>query len=46
MANVDILLIIASFAQIHEDQVAKHGPQLVFVAGFVFALPVGNEGHI
>ena len=25
------LLIIASFAQVHEDQVAKHEPQLVFV---------------
>jgi len=25
------LLIIASFAQVHEDEVAKHEPQLVFV---------------
>jgi aspartate 1-decarboxylase len=25
------LLIIASFAQVHEDQVAGHEPQLVFV---------------
>ena len=25
------LIIIASFAQVHEDQVAAHKPQLVFV---------------
>jgi aspartate 1-decarboxylase len=30
-ANVGDLLIIASFAQVHEDQVAGHEPQLVFV---------------
>jgi aspartate 1-decarboxylase len=30
-ASVGDLLIIASFAQVHEDQVAKHAPQLVFV---------------
>jgi L-aspartate-alpha-decarboxylase len=30
-ASVGDLLIIASFAQVHEDQVAKHEPQLVFV---------------
>jgi len=27
------LLIIASFAQVHEDRVATHKPQLVFVEG-------------
>jgi len=30
-ASVGDLLIIASFAQVHEEQVAKHEPQLVFV---------------
>ncbi|WP_404301933.1 aspartate 1-decarboxylase [Alicycliphilus denitrificans] len=30
-ACVGDLLIIAAFAQVHEDQVAKHQPQLVFV---------------
>lgn len=30
-ASVGDLLIIASFAQVHEDQVATHQPQLVFV---------------
>jgi aspartate 1-decarboxylase len=30
-ASVGDLLIIASFAQVHEDQVAGHEPQLVFV---------------
>jgi aspartate 1-decarboxylase len=25
------LIIIAAFAQVHEDQVAQHAPQLVFV---------------
>ena len=30
-ASVGDLLIIASFAQVPEDQVAKHEPQLVFV---------------
>ena len=30
-ASVGDLLIIASFAQVHEDQVAGHQPQLVFV---------------
>ena len=30
-ACVGDLLIIASFAQVHEDQVAAHQPQLVFV---------------
>ena len=30
-ATVGDLLIIASFAQVHEDQVAGHEPQLVFV---------------
>ena len=30
-AAVGDLIIIASFAQVHEDQVAKHKPQLVFV---------------
>ena len=29
--NLLDLLIIASFAQVHEDQVAGHEPQLVFV---------------
>ena len=29
--SVGDLLIIASFAQVHEDQVATHEPQLVFV---------------
>ena len=30
-ASVGDLLIIAAFAQVHEDQVATHQPQLVFV---------------
>ncbi len=30
-ASVGDLLIIASFAQVHEDQVARHQPRLVFV---------------
>ena len=30
-ACVGALLIIASFAQVHEDQVKAHAPQLVFV---------------
>src|SRR5207244_1134407 len=30
-AAVGDLIIIASFAQVHEDQVAGHKPQLVFV---------------
>ncbi len=30
-ASVGDLLIIAAFAQVHEDQVAAHQPQLVFV---------------
>jgi aspartate 1-decarboxylase len=30
-AAVGDLIIIASFAQVHEEQVAKHKPQLVFV---------------
>lgn len=30
-ASVGDLLIIASFAQVHESQVAEHKPQLVFV---------------
>lgn len=30
-AAVGDLIIIASFAQVHEDQVASHKPQLVFV---------------
>jgi aspartate 1-decarboxylase len=30
-AAVGDLIIIAAFAQVHEDQVAKHQPQLVFV---------------
>ena len=30
-AAVGDLIIIASFAQVHEDQVATHKPQLVFV---------------
>ena len=30
-ASVGDLLIIASFAQVHEDQIATHKPQLVFV---------------
>ena len=30
-AAVGDLLIIAAFAQVHEDQVPKHEPQLVFV---------------
>ncbi|WP_343591238.1 aspartate 1-decarboxylase [Paracidovorax wautersii] len=30
-ASVGDLLIIAAFAQVHEDQVASHQPQLVFV---------------
>ena len=30
-ASVGDLLIIAAFAQVHEDQVATHEPQLVFV---------------
>lgn len=30
-ASAGDLIIIASFAQVHEDQVASHSPQLVFV---------------
>ncbi len=30
-ASVGDLIIIAAFAQVHEDQVAAHQPQLVFV---------------
>src|SRR3990167_5162716 len=30
-ASVGDLIIIAAFAQVHEDQVATHKPQLVFV---------------
>ena len=30
-ASVGDLIIIAAFAQVHEDQVATHQPQLVFV---------------
>jgi L-aspartate-alpha-decarboxylase len=30
-ASVDDLVIIAAFAQVHEDQVALHQPKLVFV---------------
>ena len=30
-ASVGDLIIIAAFAQVHEDQVASHEPQLVFV---------------
>lgn len=30
-ASVGDLIIIAAFAQVHEDQVATHTPQLVFV---------------
>lgn len=30
-AAVDDLIIIAAFAQVHEDQVAAHKPRLVFV---------------
>jgi len=30
-ASVGDLIIIAAFAQVHEDQVAMHQPQLVFV---------------
>jgi aspartate 1-decarboxylase len=30
-ASVGDLIIIAAFAQVHEDQVAAHKPQLVFV---------------
>ena len=30
-ASVGDLLIIAAFAQVHEDHVATHRPQLVFV---------------
>ena len=30
-ASVGDLLIIAAFAQVHEDQIATHKPQLVFV---------------
>jgi aspartate 1-decarboxylase len=30
-ASVGDLIIIAAFAQVHEDQVALHAPQLVFV---------------
>ena len=30
-ASADDLLIIASFAQVHEDQLDKHDPQLMFV---------------
>jgi aspartate 1-decarboxylase len=32
-ASVGDLIIIAAFAQVHEDQVATHEPQLVFVDG-------------
>jgi len=32
-ASVGDLVIIAAFAQVHEDQVPKHAPQLVFVDG-------------
>ena len=32
-ASVGDLVIIAAFAQVHEDQVRKHAPQLVFVDG-------------
>lgn len=32
-AAVGDLLIIASFAQVHEDEVAAHEPELVFVDG-------------
>ncbi len=32
-ASAGDLLIIAAFAQVHEDQVARHKPQLVFVDG-------------
>ncbi|HEY9095777.1 MAG TPA: aspartate 1-decarboxylase, partial [Hydrogenophaga sp.] len=30
-ASVGDLVIIAAFAQVHEDQLAAHKPQLVFV---------------
>jgi len=30
-AAVGDLVIIAAYAQVHEDQVARHEPQLVFV---------------
>lgn len=33
-ASVGDLLIIASFAQVHEDQVSTHKPRLVFVDEF------------
>lgn len=32
-ASAGDLIIIAAFAQVHEDQVASHQPQLVFVDG-------------
>jgi L-aspartate-alpha-decarboxylase len=32
-AAVGDLIIIAAFAQVHDDQVAEHAPQLVFVDG-------------
>ena len=32
-ASVGDLVIIAAFAQVHEDQVRKPAPQLVFVDG-------------
>jgi aspartate 1-decarboxylase len=32
-ASTGDLVIIAAFAQVHEDQVANHQPQLVFVDG-------------
>ena len=51
-AAVGDLIIIAAFGQIHEDQVASHQPQLVFVdeqnrqTGLRHAVPTQNSpGH-
>lgn len=43
-ASAGDLLIIASFAQVHEDHVATHKPQLVFVDGHNRAN--GSRDHV
>ncbi|MBL8389023.1 MAG: aspartate 1-decarboxylase [Hydrogenophaga sp.] len=43
-ASAGDLLIIAAFAQVHEDQVANHTPQLVFVDAH--NRPTGSRSHV
>jgi aspartate 1-decarboxylase len=43
-ASVGDLLIIAAFAQVHEDQLATHKPQLVFVDAHNRA--IGSRDHL